>query len=306
MFGYVTFLALQAVSCFWVGLWDFYLSQLLFLAAVPGVFLLLSQVMMRYTTNQVEKLGEYSHSMSEGGSSVDFSSLYRLRGVLVLWIVLVIAIQPLYVLGAPESFSLVQKLFTEYFPWLYFELFIASFTWVWGYSMISIYRMGKLSLKLKSFVEDRTLGLRPFGVTSARLTAFVLIVFAYLSFPQALVGLATLPLLIMFVSFFALGIIFFLLPLRILHTKLIAAKSDELKWLVPRYKSILQHIREANAGSIDSVLVTELNAIDKIQRDVHQIHDWPFDTGVVVRFTAILLSVIAIILSRILSIALHL
>ena len=306
MLGSAVFLALLAVCYIAVGIWDYYLSQILYFAAVPGVFVFLSQVVMRYITKQVGKLEEYSQSMSEGGSAVDLRLLFSMRGILLLWIFTAVVIQPFYALGVPRSFTVTQILFTGYIPWLYLDLVVSTFIWVWSYSLFSIYRMGKLPLRLKSFIEDRTLGLRPFGLFTARFTVLFLIPWGYLFLPQFLVGYATPPLTILFGSFFALGFVFFLLPLRPLRTKLHAARAEELKWLVPRYKSILQHLQNVNTGSADSALIAELNAIDKIQRDVHQIRNWPFDTGIAVRFSAVILSVLTVILARILTIALHL
>ena len=37
--------------------------------------------------------------------------------------------------------------------------------------------------------------------------------------------------------------------------------------------------------------------VDKVQRDVQQIRTWPFDTGIIARLLAIMISVTAILLS---------
>ena len=46
-------------------------------------------------------------------------------------------------------------------------------------------------------------------------------------------------------------------------------------------------------------------AIDKVQRDLHQVHSWPLDTGIVVRLLAILLSITGILVSGIIRDFLH-
>ena len=175
LLGSTVFLALLAACYIAVGVWDYYLSQVLYFAAVPGVFVFLSQVVMRYITKQVGKLDQYSQSMSEGRSAVDLRLLFSMRGILLLWIFTAVVIQPLYALGAVRSFTVTQILFTGYIPWLYLDLIISTFIWVWSYSLFSIYKMGKLPLRLKSFIEDRTLGLRAFGLFTARFTALFLI-----------------------------------------------------------------------------------------------------------------------------------
>jgi len=39
---------------------------------------------------------------------------------------------------------------------------------------------------------------------------------------------------------------------------------------------------------LSEVLVNELLAVDAIKREIHQMHDWPFDIGTVVRLAGIL------------------
>jgi len=50
---------------------------------------------------------------------------------------------------------------------------------------------------------------------------------------------------------------------------------------------------------IDQRNVNEPTAIDKIQRDIQQIHTWPFDTGIVIGLAAVIFSLSAILLSAV-------
>ena len=45
---------------------------------------------------------------------------------------------------------------------------------------------------------------------------------------------------------------------------------------------------KANSGIyVDERIERSLNALDKIQRDVEQIHTWPFDVGIVTRLASV-------------------
>jgi hypothetical protein len=80
---------------------------------------------------------------------------------------------------------------------------------------------------------------------------------------------------------------------------LIAAKKERLHWIAQRYTRVMQQVEERGEGPLDEKLVGELSAIDKMQRDIQQIHTWPFDTSILVRLTAIILTVVAIITARV-------
>jgi len=42
----------------------------------------------------------------------------------------------------------------------------------------------------------------------------------------------------------------------------------------------------------------ELTGLDNVQRQIHQIHSWPFDVGIITRLAAIVFSMIAILLAN--------
>ena len=163
--------------------------------------------------------------------------------------------------------------------------------------MYRIYRLGKLPLTLKPFTEDRTLGLKPFGRASLQLTA------VYVGF-LASVFVTTVPLTAYSPSVIALemgllflGIVIFFLPLLTLHAKLLDAKQEAIRWISPQYSALVQKLRKEGVENSDEKLYHELTAIDKIQRDINQIHNWPFDVGIVTRLAAIVFSVVAILLA---------
>ncbi len=270
---------------------------------LPVVLLFSLYVLLaaRYVRGQMEKLREYAQSMSAGNSSIELRSLYGFRGPLVT--LLLLGVGTSFLPFTPPQYSPVQGFLTQ-FPWYYFEFVQATFIWVIAYSVYSIYRIGKLPLKLKAFAEDRTLGLKPFATASLYFTGLYEVYAFFLFLPLAL-GTSGLPFLIVFAGVALLGLAFFLVPLISLRRKLIVAKREKLSWISPRYMRIVQQIEANGSGPIDGSVVNELTVIDKIQRDIQQIHHWPFDTGILTRLTAIILSVIAIILAKIIQLALH-
>jgi hypothetical protein len=101
------------------------------------------------------------------------------------------------------------------------------------------------------------------------------------------------------VALFVPGFAIFLLPLASVRRKLLEAKRAELSWVNPRYTKIMKQVRAQSDRAIDPSLAAELTAVKELQRDAQQIHTWPFDIAIVVRLAAIILSVVAILVSRI-------
>ena len=166
--------------------------------------------------------------------------------------------------------------------------------------------MGKLPLRLKHYAEDKFLGLKPFATTTLRLTGLYIAIAVLLIIPSSFTPLVTLPTLALYVAITLLSLVFFFFPLLALRRKLIRAKQEAGSWIVPRYMQIVEKLETKNENASNGALVNELIAIDKIQRDIQQIRTWPFDTGILVRLTAIILTVAGILIARIATVALQL
>ena len=97
-----------------------------------------------------------------------------------------------------------------------------------------------------------------------------------------------------------LGLVLFFLPLRGLHQRMADQKRQEIVRLRPK----LSHIYED--GASDTALdVAHLVRIDMTDRKVAAMAIWPYDVGILGRLSAITLSVIAILLSRIIALIFH-
>ena len=274
------------------------------LATLPFTLasVVLIQLAARFMVRRTEKLKSYAESLYEGVSRPGFRPAYRLSNFLVIWAIAALLINPPYLAnGFPATYSPYQKLVLtlSYQPVV---LFIGLFVWSWIYSMYSIYRMGSIPMKLRPFTEDRTLGLRTFGTTSLGLTVIYVGLLAITVLPLILTG--SIPLLSVLVAsgMFLLAPILFALPLLPLRAKLVAEKRRLANLVGPRYTRAFARFTNGQDDQADGNLSAELSSIDTIRRDINHIHTWPLDMGILVRLTAIVLSVVAILIAKVVSV----
>ncbi len=294
-------IALGAVSDFILPLSPsdllFGFVQLSILTAPLALLYFYASSYLRRRVEALEGLVETHEGSPEELFQSSIRGLYSLRGVLFTFLALSFLFVPLFTLGQPGSAvdNLVGGL-----PYSWGTFLLGTFFWVFGYSMYSVYRIGKLPLKLRPYTQDRTLGMRPFGTITLRFSLIYLAIATFLSLIIILGGVLPLSLsLLVPLVFYPAGFLFFLLPLLSIHRKLGDAKSKELIWLEPRATAILQKVKAGDGTPTDQSIVNELTIVDKMQRDIQQIHTWPFDTGLIVRLAAVIISLVAILLSAI-------
>ncbi len=259
---------------------------------------------MRYISRRLDRLSDYVAQMSPETLPGRVAPSYRWSRVLVVWLATLGVNTVLF--PTPTSLAGV---FAEAIPvFAYFFLILAALLYVYGSSMLAIYRAGKLPLKLKPFTEDRTLGLKPFGTTSLRLTsvyAILPIVATVLPLVNVTVefpgGVTFTPLVlrpsdIIFTGGLVLiGVALFFVPLIGIHRRLLEEKRHELDWITPRYTLIVQRLKDQAASSPQSenirdrqALADELTIVRQLQADIHRIMGWPFDLGVMTRLATVL------------------
>jgi hypothetical protein len=238
----------------------------------------------RYIRRRIDELEHYAESIGADKSRIRTSYLNDFRPVTVTWVVLlaasVLVLEPAFNPG----YSLLQDLLRELL-YSYMRLLQATFLWVFLSSMVVIYRMGQLPLRLKVFSDDRTLGLKPFATTSLHLTTIyvlaILLTFPIFLYPNFAVELSL-------TIFLVPGLFFFLVPLFGLHKKMSEARSEKSALVGLRHSRVMAEVEAAGDQPLGERLVNELLAIDVIKREVHQIHEWPFDIGTVARLSGIL------------------
>jgi len=243
-------------------------------------------VALRYIQHRINRLEEYSISMGAERSLIQTGFLTDLRPILVTWAGLlsisVIVLEPIF----NPAYMVTQSLFRE-FLYSYLRLFQATFLWVFLASMIAIYKMGELPLKLKIFTEDRTLGLKPFANTSLHIITIyvvaILLTFPIYLYPSTAVELSL-------TIFLVPGLFFFLVPLFGLHKKMHKVKTEKSAMIGLRHNRVMREVEAAGEGPLNEGLVNELLAIDTIKREIHQMHDWPFDIGTIARLGGVLIA----------------
>jgi hypothetical protein len=251
------------------------------LLLVNIVYILIS---CRYIRRRVDDLEKYSLTMEAEPSSIRTGYPSDFQPVLVTWIVLlatsVLVLEPIFNPG----YSFFQNALRELL-YSYTRLFQATFLWVFLSSMIAIYKMGRLPLKLKIFTDDRTLGLKPFANTSLHLITIyvvaILLTFPIFLYPDFAVELSM-------TIFLVPGLFFFLVPLLGLHKKMRKARAEKSAMIGLRHSRVMNEVESTGEGPLNERLVNELLAIDAIKREIHQMHEWPFDIGTIARLTGVL------------------
>lgn len=186
-------------------------------------------------------------------------------------------------------------------------------TFIWEFASASwgLYVLGRSSLRLASFEEDRMVGVRPLGNLALSLTV------AYFG-SLLLSGLVlasflptTIPSTIMLLILLAAGVALFFLPLTSIHARMRDEKRRILRTIGARYPR-LEADPPAGGGpaTLDDVQrgvkrLTDLQELELLDRKASSLPTWPFDIQVVSRFVTIVLSVTAVLVGRLITDLLH-
>ena len=191
-------------------------------------------------------------------------------------------------------------------------VFLGAFsatTYIWEFGCVSwgLHKLGGTSLQLGSFLDDRMMGTRPLGNLALSLTIayfgeFLLATLLFGTLPGFNIGS-----LVIFASFLLFGVGLFFLPLNSLHRRMQQEKRRLVREIGARYPRLRQEPsqRNLNATLADvqaGVLrLTDLQEVEMLDRKIAALPTWPFDVNVVSKFVAILLSVTAVLLTRLIT-----
>jgi len=262
------------------------------LLIVNVLFLLSASHLIR---SRIQQLKDYTLSLGAASDSDEIGGLTNVKGIVVVWALLVfltsLVLDPYFFnLYYPPFQATLRVLVTSYL-----RLIQATFLWALGYSMYLIYKWGKLPIRLRSFVEDKTLGLNAYGRASLVFVTLY-IVGMLLTFPLFVYNSDA----VMWseVIFSLLGVAMFLGPLLSLRKRLLDAKNDKLAWISKRHSRVIESIESCGEGPINAALVNELIAVDSIRNDLQRISGWPFNASVVVKLvTVVVLPLTCVLLS---------
>ena len=190
---------------------------------------------------------------------------------------------------------------------------LAFSTYFWEFAVASwgLHKLGGSSLRLGSFLEDRMMGARPMGTLALSLAVayFGGVLFAALLFST--ISPATLANLWPFIAFLLLGVALFLLPLNSIHAKMQAEKRRLLQEINARYPKLsantAQPRENATTADIQAGLarLCDLQEVEMLDKRISSLPTWPFDINVASKFITIVLSVTAVLLSRLITNFLH-
>lgn len=186
-------------------------------------------------------------------------------------------------------------------------------TLLWEFAVASwgLHKLGGSSLRLGSFLEDRMMGVRPMGnlALSMATAYFGIVLLAALLFST--INPPTLATQWPFIAFLILGVALFFLPLNSIHAKMQAEKRRLLREINARYPSLrpdaLPPKENATMADVQAGLakLTDLQEVEMLDRRISSLPTWPFDVNVASKFIAIILSVTAVLLSRLITNFLH-
>ena len=190
--------------------------------------------------------------------------------------------------------------------WPFWFVTFCTFVWVYVGSVRGLYELGR-KVKLKSFNEDKMLGVRPVGSLSLSLTYtyFVgLIILGLL--PTILQPEASfLGYLVVLALCALVGLILFFLPQFALHRKMVEAKEAEQE-LLRRELSRVVKVTGEEKDDVESTTeikdalerLTTVLHVDITKDELENIPTWPFDTQIIGRLAGMAMSIIIVIIGQ--------
>jgi len=182
--------------------------------------------------------------------------------------------------------------------------------WLFFSSIWSLRKLAKEPLKLKSSSEDPLFGLGSIGSLSL---ALVIIYFGALGLRGLGIlasGVETTPMVInlAFESILMVfGFIMFLITINAFHRKMAEQKEIEKCKLQEQRKMIMDSSVNNNPKARPSRAQTEkLLVLDIMERRLDKTSTWPFDKDALSHISTIMLSVTAIMIARIITVAINL
>ena len=286
--------------------------------AVPNIvlnlaFIFYAFIMIRYMRQRVVATEPRISARLEGGAEDYHRAFGRMTDTMPV-LVLTAVFGTLILTGRASSgglplnpFLILANIIVVYLGSLAFSTYLWEFIVAsWG-----LHKLGASSLKLGSFLEDRMMGARPMGnlALSLAVAYFGGVLFAALLFST--ISPATLANQWPFIGFLLLGVALFLVPLNSIHAKMQAEKRKLLQEINARYPGLspdaVQPRENATMADVQAGLarLTDLREVEMLDRKISSLPTWPFDINVASKFITIVLSVTAVLLSRLITNFLH-
>ncbi len=166
-----------------------------------------------------------------------------------------------------------------------------TFIWMYSSSIYSLHQLGQKRLRFTSFLEDKHLGMECFGSVSLSLVwvyflGIGLVFFSFSPLPATL--------LIVLGGLIVFGVTLFFLPLHTVHSKMANEKQAAEKALRIRIHQLSVKLESGKAlGDF-----TDLAALQIWEQKVSRISEWPFDIETLSWLSAIIISVVAAVITK--------
>jgi len=186
-------------------------------------------------------------------------------------------------------------------------LAFCTYAWEFATAAIGLHRLGGSSLKLGSFLEDRMMGAKPMGNLALSLTIAYYggLLLTYLLLSTFLPS--SIPSSVLFVVVLVLGVALFFLPLNSIHVRMQGEKRRLLLEVGARYPRLNhnppQPTQNATLDDVHTRLarLTDLQELNMLENKISSLPTWPFDIQVVSRLITIVVSVTAVLLTRLIT-----
>ena len=191
-------------------------------------------------------------------------------------------------------------------------LIVAFASLIWEYSVSSwgLHKVGSSHLKLKSFVEDRFMGARTIGNMALSLTTVYLVGLAlFFLDTETFLPVFTAPFELFYLTLLAVGVVLFFLPLNSLHKKMLAEKGDRQRELNGQFLRLKQSNQnnsfdgQASTQSVEEGILEliQLKEFEITERKLANAPTWPFGIQLLAKLVTIILSVTAVLLTRLIT-----
>ena len=188
---------------------------------------------------------------------------------------------------------------------------LSTSLWMFAMASLGLHRLGGSSLKLGPFLEERMMGAKPMGSLALSLTVvyfggLLIVILLFSSF----IGTDTSLQALIF-AFLFLGVAMFFLPLNSIHARMQAEKRRLQRDVGARYLQLSytssSPAENATLEDVRNALtrLSDLQQLEMIDKKVAALPTWPFDIQLVSKFITIVLSVTAVLLSRVITGFLH-
>lgn len=176
------------------------------------------------------------------------------------------------------------------------QLPIATLLWLYCSILWGLNQLGGARLRLAPFEEDSSLGLGPFGALAATTFGVVALTFAPL-----MIGAAPDPHLrelVFDLTILAVVLVLLFSSVYRMHRRMVTEKAKHLTWAKRQYGKAFRAATKSATPQMAPSVAAELQIAAEAERRAAAIQTWPFDVSALRTIGAIVSSVLAAMIAR--------